>query len=65
MNRLNAYTRPAPDGRGVIIDIEGMAVDLITAAKAGHMSKEEFLSNIESTWDAVIVELDYSNVTKQ
>jgi hypothetical protein len=37
MERINAYTKPAPGG-GVTVDVEGMLVDLITVLKASGCS---------------------------
>lgn len=54
MERINAYTTRNAFGDAVV-DIEGMAVDLITVAKMGKMPLEVFLNNIRLTWDKVEV----------
>lgn len=64
MERLQAYTTPMPGG-GVKVDVEGIAVDLITVCKADSMSKAKFLALMALTWDEVHVEVNYSGVTKQ
>lgn len=53
---LNAYSRS--DGKGgVIVDTQGMAVDLIMVLKAGGIPRHEFLANMAGTWDEVHVEV--------
>ncbi len=55
-DRINAYCRPGPTG-GVTIDVEGMAIDLIMACKAGGIPKDAFLRQLAETWDQVKVEI--------
>jgi hypothetical protein len=54
MEGINAYSRPSPDG-GVTVDVERMAVDLITALKASGANKETFLEMVGQMFDDVIV----------
>ena len=57
MERINAYSRPSPDGRGVTVDTERMLVDLITVMKATGETKESFLAWAAQTFDAVQIEI--------
>lgn len=64
MERLNAYSKPTPDG-GVSVDAEGMMVDLVTVAKAaGCPSKAEFLEFAGEIWDKVKVQIKIPNDQK-
>jgi hypothetical protein len=54
MEGINAYSRPSPDG-GITVDVERMAVDLITVMKASGATKELFLDMIGRTFDEVSV----------
>ena len=53
MNRLSAYAKQTP--AGVVIDVEGMVVDLITALKAGQCTKTEMLDMLDRMYDEVEV----------
>lgn len=56
MERINAYSRP--DGKGgIIVDLEGMAVDVVTVAKGAGYDREQFLANMAQTFDEVQVEV--------
>jgi hypothetical protein len=57
MERLNAYTRPAADGKGITVDVEGMLVDLITVLKASGCAKDEFLAMAGGVFDEVTVNI--------
>ena len=57
MDGINAYSRPAPDGKGVTVDIERMLVDLITVLKASGCTREQFLAMAGQTFDDVTVEI--------
>ena len=63
MERLNAYSTRVPGGTKV--DVEGMAVDLVSVMKAFGCPRHEFLELMAQTWDSVEVAVDYSKVTKQ
>jgi hypothetical protein len=54
MEGINAYSRRSPDG-GITVDVERMAVDLITVMKAAGATKEIFLDMIGRTFDEVTV----------
>jgi hypothetical protein len=57
MEGINAYSRPSPDGKGVTVDVERMAVDLITVMKAAGATKDTFLHMIANMFDEVRVEV--------
>jgi hypothetical protein len=54
-SRVNAYTRPDAKG-GVIVDVQGMARDLVMVLKWNMMPKEEFTALMDQMWDDVHVE---------
>lgn len=56
MERLNAYSRKVQGG-GISVDIEGMAVDLVTVCKAGGMSGHTFRDLMLELWTKVEVEV--------
>ncbi len=64
MEGLNAYSRPAPDGKGVTIDVEQMLVDLITVLKASGWQKRQFQRFVDATWNEVVVEVRIPNSAK-
>ena len=47
--RVKAYMKKVPGGTQV--DVERMATDLIGILKFNEMTKDEFLSLLEYTWD--------------
>ena len=55
--RIDAYTKPSLDGKGVSIDVEGMAVDLITVMKANGLTRESFIEGMGQFWDAIEVQV--------
>jgi hypothetical protein len=56
LSRLNAYATPADSG-GVDLDVEGLAIDLIVALKAGgSCPRAEFLRKLTELWDEIEVE---------
>jgi len=46
-----------PTGRGVVVDVEQMLVDLITVMKSTGSTKEHFLEWAAQIFDAVQVEI--------
>lgn len=56
MERLNAYSTPDGQG-GVRVDLEGLAVDLVTVAKAAGYDRVSFLACVAQTYDDVHVEV--------
>jgi hypothetical protein len=71
--RINAYTQASPDGRpGVVVDIEGMMVDLVTFVKAmainsvvqEDLCKARFFQALEEVWQNVQVAVS-DDSTKQ
>lgn len=64
MHRLQAYTRPAPNGKDVVVDVEGITIDLITVLKATGMLKASFHDLIDQTWDAVEVSIEIPSSLK-
>lgn len=54
MKGIIGYSRPGPHG-GVQVDTEAMMVDLVTVAKAGGITREQFLTFATQTWDKVEV----------
>ncbi len=56
MKGIRGYSRPGEHG-SIIVDTEGMAVDLITVMKATGHSKAEFLEFITKIFDDVHVEI--------
>lgn len=63
MRGIKGYSKSSPTG-GVIVDTEGMLVDLITVVKAVGTPKADFMTWVEATWDLVEVRVDTSNVRK-
>jgi hypothetical protein len=61
---LAGYTSPAPDGKGVIIDTERMALDLITILKADGWTKDQFTSNLGNMFDNVQVSIKIPAASK-
>lgn len=57
MQNIGKYSKPDPRG-GVVIDLEQMAVDLVTVAKAGQIDREEFLRNLGRVYDTVQVKVE-------
>jgi hypothetical protein len=57
MEGINAYSRPAPDGKGVTVDVERMCLDLITVMKASGATKEIFLDMVSRMFDEVRVDV--------
>lgn len=57
MDGINAYARPSPDGQGVTIDFEPMAVDLATVAKAGGYTRDQFMEFIGHVFDEAKVDV--------
>lgn len=55
MKNIAKYTRP--DKGGITVDIEQMAVDLVTVAKAAQIGREEFLHNLGRVYDSVEVKV--------
>ena len=53
--KLRAYSRE--DVHGITWDMEAIAVDFISLAKAGGMEEEEFLRNLHRTWADVTIEV--------
>ena len=47
--RIKSYLKEVPEGTEV--NVEGMAIDLIGVLKFNGMTKDEFLSLLEDTWD--------------
>lgn len=64
MNRIQAYSTPNPDNKGVTVDVEGMMVDLVTICKAGGYTKEMFLAFAAGTFDEVRVEIKIPKANK-
>lgn len=54
MGGLAGYTSPLPNG-GVTVDVERMAVDLITVMKAAGATKDTFLDLIGRMFEEVHV----------
>jgi hypothetical protein len=63
MEGINAYSRRSPDG-GITVDVERMAVDLITVMKAAGADKDTFLDMLGRTFDEVKVEVRIPNRAK-
>lgn len=55
--RISAYSRPSPDGKGVIVDVEGMLVDAIMIVKGTGGKKDEYLAHVARVWDEVDVQI--------
>jgi hypothetical protein len=55
MEGINAYSRPSPDGKGMTVDVERMAVDLITVLKAGGFTKEAAIEFVGKIFDDATV----------
>jgi hypothetical protein len=61
--RILAYTTPSPDGMNVVVDVQGMMVDLVTFLKAMAIqmvvpeeeAKEHFMVAVEEVWKNVEV----------
>ena len=52
---LKPYSRPAAGGDGIDFDIDAIAVDLVTLAKAAHITEEQFFFNMNRIWREVSV----------
>lgn len=63
MERINAYSTPTQDG-GVSVDVEAMAVDLVTVFKAGGFPKADFLDWISEIFDNTQVQISIPNSAK-
>jgi transcriptional regulator with XRE-family HTH domain len=60
---INAYTRPSQAGV-VTVDVDRMAVDLITVMKAAGVAKDTFMSKIGAMFDEVEVSVRISGRAK-
>lgn len=56
-SHLDAYSAPAGDG-AISVDMEAIAVDLVTAAKVAQMPRDEFLKAVAKTYDSVTVKVE-------
>jgi len=54
---IEHYTQPSPDGYGVEINIEQMAVDIITATKATGHTIDQLFSMLTVMWPEVQVKV--------
>ena len=61
--RVNAYLKKVPGGTEV--DVERMAMDLIGILKFNGMTKDEFLSLLEDTWDNTEIVVNTDKETLQ
>lgn len=64
MDRIKAYARRAPHGRGVVIDTEQMIVDLVMVYKASGYTAKDLEDAIRETWPQVEVTVDTSKVKR-
>ena len=61
--RIKSYMKEVPEGTEV--NVEGMAIDLIGVLKFNGMTKDEFLSLLEDTWDRTEIVVSVDEVTLQ
>ena len=61
---LKPYSRLSPDGDGIEFDIDAIAVDLITLAKAAGITHATFMFNMERIWRDVEVTVDIPGASR-
>jgi len=64
MERLNAYVLKSEGGR-MLIDVEGIIVDLVTVFKLTGKEREELIAMIDEIWPAVKVTIKIPKEEKQ
>lgn len=55
MNRISAYTTNDPVNKGVVVDVNGMMVDIITVLKASGLPLDLTLERFTQLWNEVQV----------
>lgn len=62
---ISYYSKPGPDGKGVVIDLETMLADIIIVCKAGGFSQSSLVDEINRLWPAVTVQVSIPEDAKQ
>lgn len=62
--RMNAYSEPSPDGKGVSVNIGALAEDLVMWAKASGTTQEDFFQHLVNIWNEMQVSISIPKEAK-